>query len=193
MHIVIGACGWDHEQWQEQFYPDDIPSDWRLGYYANEFESVLVPFNVWSAVDIDEIENWFDDIPDEFELFFEVNPDACNASVKKMLSHELFSQRQVVFSAVSLSFELPKCTVEQGTILDCVLKDEKVSKDEKIAILRFSSEDVIKVEEIRQIIEKAYDDNREFDALYVFFDQALVDVNLLNSAKIIVDLMIVID
>lgn len=35
--LLIGALGWQHEAWQESFYPDDLPPEWRLGYYSNEF------------------------------------------------------------------------------------------------------------------------------------------------------------
>ena len=57
----MGAFGWDHEQWRWQYYPDDMPSDWRLAYYANDFESVLVPFNIWSELDLGEIELGLDE------------------------------------------------------------------------------------------------------------------------------------
>lgn len=40
--IFIGSAGWQHAAWQGEYYPDDLPQDWRLGYYANEFPMVLL-------------------------------------------------------------------------------------------------------------------------------------------------------
>ncbi len=41
--VLIGACGWEHRGWNGGFYPEDLPADWRLGYYANAFRVVLIP------------------------------------------------------------------------------------------------------------------------------------------------------
>lgn len=41
--LLIGACDWRYPQWSGGFYPDDLPEDWRLAYYGNEFPVVLVP------------------------------------------------------------------------------------------------------------------------------------------------------
>ncbi len=45
--IKLGACGWNHGHWQGRFYPDDLPVDWRLSYYANEFSAVLLTEKQW--------------------------------------------------------------------------------------------------------------------------------------------------
>ena len=67
--ISVGACGWDQPQWQGVFFPDDLPEDWRLSYYANEFSAVLVPQHKWQAADVD-FEQWADDVPDGFKFYF---------------------------------------------------------------------------------------------------------------------------
>ena len=73
--LLIGAKGWNHENWQGQFYPDDIPDDWRLTYYANEFQTVLVPESDWVNSDNDSIEQWLDDTDDSFVFYFEISLD----------------------------------------------------------------------------------------------------------------------
>ena len=46
--ILIGAAGWQHPEWvNDAFYPDDLPEDWYLSFYANEFPIVLVPEVQW--------------------------------------------------------------------------------------------------------------------------------------------------
>ncbi len=70
--ILIGARGWNHTSWQGSFYPDDLPEDWRLSYYANEFTTVLVPESEWIDSDKDDIEQWLNDTDEEFVFFFEI-------------------------------------------------------------------------------------------------------------------------
>ncbi len=67
--IRVGACDWDHACWQEDFYPGDLPVDWRLSYYANAFSAVLVPEVRWRAEGVD-FEQWAEDVPDGFRFYF---------------------------------------------------------------------------------------------------------------------------
>jgi len=47
--LQIGTIGWDFPAWEQGFYPDDIPDDWRLAYYANEFSAVVLPQSFWTG------------------------------------------------------------------------------------------------------------------------------------------------
>ncbi|RDH81365.1 MAG: hypothetical protein DIZ80_14840 [endosymbiont of Galathealinum brachiosum] len=67
--IRVGACDWDHAHWQGSFYPDDLPVDWRLTYYANEYSAVLVPESKWRSKEAD-FEQWADDVPEGFRFYF---------------------------------------------------------------------------------------------------------------------------
>ena len=79
----VGASDWDHAHWQGPFYPDDLPEDWRLTYYANEFSCVLVPEGKWQGADLEE---WDDSVPDGF-LFYFLGSDENNieAEIKAVL------------------------------------------------------------------------------------------------------------
>jgi len=46
--VLIGACGWQHPQWDETYYPEGLPQEWQLAYYANEYPVVLVPAGYWA-------------------------------------------------------------------------------------------------------------------------------------------------
>jgi len=49
--ILIGTAGWQHPEWgNEAFYPEDLPKDWYLSFYANEFPVVLIPESRWAGV-----------------------------------------------------------------------------------------------------------------------------------------------
>lgn len=72
MHLQIAAVGWDHEHWHEDFYPPDLPPDWRLSYYANEFREVLVPASVWLREHTPDLRQWDEDTAHEFRFYIHV-------------------------------------------------------------------------------------------------------------------------
>lgn len=64
--ILIGACGWLHDNWQDTYYPEDLPQDWYLGYYANEFPVVQVGETEWAQGG--DVEEWLAET-DELPVF----------------------------------------------------------------------------------------------------------------------------
>jgi|GEM_PF-4031541 len=44
---MIGAADWQAEEWLTSFYPEDLPSEWRLSYYANEFSTTFLDCLQW--------------------------------------------------------------------------------------------------------------------------------------------------
>ena len=72
--IEIGALGWDHS---DPFYPDDLPEDWRLAYYANAHAAVWVPDGVWLGEALPDAAAWREDVGEAFR--FVVSLDARHA------------------------------------------------------------------------------------------------------------------
>ena len=70
MTLELGAVGWDHDRWRGQFYPEDLPREWRLTYYANEHRTVLVPETYWLGGNMPKFRQWYDDVPEEFRFYF---------------------------------------------------------------------------------------------------------------------------
>jgi hypothetical protein len=70
---LIGARGWDHDAWVGGFYPEDLPADWRLSYYANAFRAVLVPADELHRADPDVLGQWTADVPEAFGFYLEVS------------------------------------------------------------------------------------------------------------------------
>lgn len=69
-HLRVGSIGWQHDDWQNSFYPEDLPEDWRLSYYANEFSTVLIPSGYLQREDCD-FEQWHEDVPDDFRFYLQ--------------------------------------------------------------------------------------------------------------------------
>ena len=40
--INIGTSGWHYEHWEGPFYPEELPSDHFLAYYARYFQTAEV-------------------------------------------------------------------------------------------------------------------------------------------------------
>jgi len=71
LNLSVGAWGWKHPEWEKDvFYPDDLPADWQLSYYSNEFDVVVVPASYWTADGYGE-EDWLDDVEDDFVFYIE--------------------------------------------------------------------------------------------------------------------------
>ena len=71
--LLVGAIGWNNDLWQNGFYPEELPQDWRLGYYSNHLRAVLVPAEIWRDPDTDA-EQWLDDIYPEFRMVLTWDP-----------------------------------------------------------------------------------------------------------------------
>ncbi len=61
MAVTVGGVDVLGAGWQG-WYPEDLPSDWRMDYFANEFSAVLFSPRSWvgevalSVEDVDELE-----------------------------------------------------------------------------------------------------------------------------------------
>jgi uncharacterized protein YecE (DUF72 family) len=68
--VLMGTCGWKHQAWLNDFYSEDLPEEWQLGFYSNEFPVVYVPASDW--IDVTDIAEWTEDVSDSFRFILEV-------------------------------------------------------------------------------------------------------------------------
>lgn len=71
MGIEVIARGWDRPDWCGEFYPEGLPDDWRLTYFAHDFESVLIPATVWHHAPPERLAQWAEEVPDRFRFYLE--------------------------------------------------------------------------------------------------------------------------
>ncbi|HSO82061.1 hypothetical protein [Thiocapsa sp.] len=71
--------GWDPSPGDAEFYPDDLPEDWRLTYFANTLDAVALDADVWGHADAGRIEQWSRDVPASFAFYLRHDP--CAAAV----------------------------------------------------------------------------------------------------------------
>lgn len=70
--VVIGACSWLHQSWINDYYPEDLPEDWRLGFYSNEFPLVYLAAADW--IDAVDFSDWVEEVAETFRFILEL-PD----------------------------------------------------------------------------------------------------------------------
>ncbi len=68
--VLIGSCGWQYPQWQQSFYDEELPQDWQLGFYANEFPVVYLPADAWLPQD--NLQDWQDELVETFRFVLEL-------------------------------------------------------------------------------------------------------------------------
>ena len=71
--INILPVGWNHAAWNGEFYPEDLPPEWRLSYFANEFPGVLIPQQDWCVSENQGLRSWSDDVVEGFRFFLTLN------------------------------------------------------------------------------------------------------------------------
>lgn len=66
--VYLGAIGWEHEAWRGDFYPEDLPEDWRLSFYNTRFRCVYLPFELWRNAAADAVAGWLHDTHEGFHF-----------------------------------------------------------------------------------------------------------------------------
>jgi hypothetical protein len=57
------------------FYPEDLPDDWRLTYFANSYPAVFVPEARWRSLSADTLSVWAADVHAGFRFYLEAGMD----------------------------------------------------------------------------------------------------------------------
>ena len=70
--IDVVPQGWWALADADSFYPDDLPREWQLTYFANVFPAVLVPGPLWQQRSEDELASWHADVHPGFRFYLEL-------------------------------------------------------------------------------------------------------------------------
>ncbi len=93
--IRVGVYDWAHFATDDGYYPDDLPEEWRLGYYANEFETACIRLTAQMLQQTDDLE-WLEDLAPGFRLYFDTPPEISRKS-------ELLPQLNIFKTVISES------------------------------------------------------------------------------------------
>ncbi len=66
--LRIGTCSWADEALSKYFYPPGLPAGERLGYYAEQFDTVEVDSTYYRLPAAEMVERWAERTPDGFVM-----------------------------------------------------------------------------------------------------------------------------
>jgi uncharacterized protein YecE (DUF72 family) len=64
--LHVGTSGWHYDHWQGPFYPEDLPSDRWLAYYAEHLTTVEVNNSFYQLPEAETLGNWRATTPQGF-------------------------------------------------------------------------------------------------------------------------------
>ena len=150
LNIIFGLSGLAHPSLMNNFYPEDLPEEWRLDYYSNEFDALLC-----SESDIE----W----PDELQTLIEEKNFTCLMDSKAGLNLE--RSGQVI--RVELSRALDSAGLDDGIQwLDASI----AQKDTGFCLINKLQDNTPQT--IRQLIEtiRNYAAQQSYSEVYVIFN-----------------------
>lgn len=100
--IRVGARGWNFEQWIGEFYPDDLPEDWRFSYYSNEFQTVLIPSDYLTQFSLEDWQESIEDTGKDFWFYVELSESDTWEKIEPYLTILLDKLKGVVVTVEKL-------------------------------------------------------------------------------------------
>jgi hypothetical protein len=216
--LLIGASGWAHSGWVADFYPEDLPVDWQLGYYANEFPVVLVTDREWALPNADAI-HWCEDTERSFRFVIEIKAAAKEAIQQQLDRLAGFGNRCVgiILSSVTnsdvniikalldvIGDTWPVCldfgSHAPGKDLLLWLQEQKIGwcwhgagtaeglHQGNLAVSRIGAQQD-NPRQIRQWVETALASSSEHRRAILLFEGEPPVINLMRQAQVILDLL----
>ena len=68
MEIRVGTSGFSYKEWKGRFYPEDLPNDDMLGYYAERFRAVEINNTFYGMPSENVLDRWMEQVPDRFRF-----------------------------------------------------------------------------------------------------------------------------
>ena len=73
MQIRVGTSGWSYKEWKGVFYPDDLPADDMLRYYAGRLETVEINNSFYRIPKEKVLLDWAASVPPEFRFIMKAS------------------------------------------------------------------------------------------------------------------------
>ncbi len=127
-HITIASRGICNPQWMENFYPEDIPNDWRLDYFANEFPACSLTLQEMSALGL-KYNCLGDELPVGLACYLELQSIELSAIPEQLdtqaLAGVIYSKTHQMNTSVN---DFLRCSKLPFGVLEQVQKDTLTSK-----------------------------------------------------------------
>lgn len=89
--VIVGTSGWEYNDWNGRFYPEDVKGKAQLPYFAKHFTSVEINSTFYHMPRASSMENWAASVPNDF--CFVVKMNRFLTHTKRLTSDEQFTER----------------------------------------------------------------------------------------------------
>lgn len=108
--LELAAYGWSPANWLTAFYPDDLPEDWQVSYYANEFSHILIPADEWRQP-LSQAVFWRQEVSPDFGFYLELDRELLNSEhwsqVQQVIEQKLVKQVRGLLVTADISAAIP--------------------------------------------------------------------------------------
>ncbi|MCK4711068.1 MAG: hypothetical protein KAU21_20825 [Gammaproteobacteria bacterium] len=198
--IKVGIYDWVKFPAQNGFYPEDLPIDWKLSFYANEFETACI--NIDETLDFKLFLEWLDDLPDDFELSFNlIKTDLIDQLAESLeqgsfkINYLLVPQqerdillRNESFKAVLSRFEVNSSKPQRVISSSSLWTPDNNVASASVALLPDIAPDVDKLRLYRRWIELWLDNNSQH-RLTLWLDGKTARYSSVSELRTLVELM----
>jgi uncharacterized protein YecE (DUF72 family) len=66
MEVIVGTSGYSYKEWKGTFYPEDLPANKMLPFYAGQFRTVEINNTFYRMPDAGMLAKWTAQVPDGF-------------------------------------------------------------------------------------------------------------------------------
>lgn len=184
MILSVGAKGFNYPAWLGTFYPDDIPAEWAIAYYATTFDSVLITRDD-RDLNQEMLTSWIEELNHRFSLFIE-ETNGVKELVQKLVNNLTGNDLPVIAFCTPMDAE---CNiVERCTIQKMVVKWINGGY-ENCAVLKISSEHKLDDKALLSLLQYMYKQYRSFKVVFLFFDGMLNNPSSIKAAQTIIELI----
>ncbi len=103
MRTYTGCSGYHYSDWKDQFYPEDLPKDRWLAYYADHFNTVEINNTFYKMPSEGDLKQWKEQTPAHFR--FTIKANRFFTHLKKMKQDDDFKQRLDDFREILKSLD----------------------------------------------------------------------------------------
>jgi uncharacterized protein YecE (DUF72 family) len=68
MNILVGTSGWSYKEWKGSFYPEKLPAEEMLRFYAERFRTVEVNNSFYRIPNERVLASWAEQVPEQFRF-----------------------------------------------------------------------------------------------------------------------------
>jgi uncharacterized protein YecE (DUF72 family) len=68
MQFFVGTSGYSYKEWKGTFYPEKLPADEMLSYYAQRFSTVEINNTFYRMPNASVVESWAGQVPESFRF-----------------------------------------------------------------------------------------------------------------------------